>query len=99
MTKRDLSIRISDETSLTQAEVLGVIQGMLDAITNEVSAGRSVELRNFGVFHLAVRKSRVGRNPMKPKDEVTIPERTVVKFKMGKVMGEKVGKLKALDII
>ena len=32
------------------------------------------------------RKPRIGRNPNKPEDEVTIPERYVVKFKMGKIL-------------
>ena len=98
MTKRDLAIRISDELKLNQGEVLTAIQKTLDTIINELSAGRNVELRNFGVFQLAVRKSRVGRNPKNPSDEVTIPERVVVKFKQGKIMDEKVSKLKSSDI-
>jgi nucleoid DNA-binding protein len=38
-----------------------------------------------------VRKSRIGRNPKKPENVVTIPERKVVKFKPGKVMKKRVG--------
>ena len=98
MTKRDLAVRIADETKMNQGDVLNIIQKTLDGITSELSAGRNVELRNFGVFQLKVTKARVGRNPKNPTDEVTIPERVVVKFKMGKVMGEKVSKLKATDI-
>ncbi|MBR7137479.1 MAG: HU family DNA-binding protein, partial [Clostridia bacterium] len=44
----------------------------------------TIELRNFGVFEIKVRKSRKGRNPNKPKNEVVIPERAVVKFRAGK---------------
>jgi nucleoid DNA-binding protein len=32
------------------------------------------------------RKPRIGRNPSKPTEVVTIPERKVVKFKPGKIM-------------
>ncbi|MCM8528380.1 MAG: integration host factor subunit beta [Lentisphaeraceae bacterium] len=93
MTKRDLVVRIADETGLNQQKVMAVVQKTLDYITNELSAGRNVELRNFGVFELKVRRPRVGRNPNKPENEVTIPERVVVKFKAGKIMREKVSKI------
>lgn len=93
MTKRDLVVRIATETGLNQCDVSEVVQRVLDHITNELAAGRGVELRNFGVFSLKQRQSRVGRNPNKPEDEVPIPERLVVKFKPGKLMREKVEKL------
>ena len=94
MTKRDLAVRISDEVSFTQEATHSIVQKTLDLITHELSAARTVEFRNFGVFELAVRKSRVGRNPKNPENEVIIPERVQVKFKMGKVMREKVSSLK-----
>ena len=93
MTKRDLVVRIAEETNLNQQKVMTVVQKTLDYITGELSAGRNVELRNFGVFELKVRRPRVGRNPNKPEDEVTIPERVVVKFKAGKIMRERVSKI------
>ena len=98
MTKRDLAVRIASELNINQADVAGVIQLTLNHITDELGAGRRVELRNFGIFELTVRKSRVGRNPMKPKETVTIPEQVSVKLKMGKEMAEKVGRLKAADL-
>ena len=99
MTKRDLVVRIADETNLNQQEVMSVVQKTLDYITNELSAGRNVELRNFGVFELKVRRPRVGRNPNKPKDEVTIPERVVVKCKSGKIMREKVSQISPKQLV
>jgi nucleoid DNA-binding protein len=42
------------------------------------------------VFEINVRKSRIGRNPNKPQDVVTIPERKVVKFKPGKIMKQRI---------
>ncbi len=98
MTKRDLVVRIADETDLNQLDVMAVVQKTLDYITGELSAGRNVELRNFGVFELKVRKPRIGRNPNKPKNEVPIPERVVVKFKAGKIMKQKVSKIKPNDL-
>ncbi len=93
MTKRDLVIRISEETGLVQQQVLDVIQRTLDYISTALARGETVELRNFGVFEVKVRKARVGRNPNSPEKDVRIPPRAIVKFKPGKEMRDEVLKL------
>jgi nucleoid DNA-binding protein len=52
-----------------------------------------VELRNFGVFEVKMRKARIGRNPNAPAADVRIPPRAIVKFKPGKEMRESVIRL------
>ncbi len=86
MTKRDLVMRIADETSLIQQDVYTVIQKTLDCIIEALVKGDNIEFRNFGVFEVKQRKSRTGRNPNKPEQTVKIPARKVVKFKPGKIM-------------
>src|SRR6266700_1112253 len=81
LTKRDLVIRISNETGLIQQQVLDVLQKTLDYIAEALAKGDKVELRNFGVFEVKVRKARIGRNLNASETDVTIPERAVVKFK------------------
>lgn len=93
LTKRDLVIRISEETGLIQQQVLTVVQKTLDYIAEALAKGDKVELRNFGVFEVKVRKARVGRNPNAPATDVPIPERSVVKFKPGKEMRGEVVKI------
>lgn len=93
MTKRDLVVRISEETSLVQQTVLDIIQKTLDYIAEAVAQGKKVELRNFGVFEVKIRRARVGRNPNSPATDVRIPPRAVVKFKPGKEMRDAVLKL------
>ena len=93
MTKRDLVVQISEESGLVQQTVLDIVQKTLDHIADAVSRGNKVELRNFGVFEVKIRKARVGRNPNKPAADVRIPPRAVVKFKPGKEMREAVLKL------
>ena len=90
LTKRDLVMRISDETGLVQADVYNVIQKTLDYIVESLAQGVNVEFRNFGVFEVQTRKPRIGRNPNKPENVVTIPERKVVKFKVGKIMKQQI---------
>lgn len=84
LTKRDIVLDIYQKTNYPQKEVREVVQLTLDAIASALSSGQNVELRNFGVFEIQVRKSRIGRNPNKPETDVVIPTRAVVKFKAGK---------------
>src|SRR5882757_4278834 len=93
LTKRDLVIRISEETGLIQNQVFDVVQKTLDYIAESLAKGDKVELRNFGVFDVKIRKARVGRNPNKPETDVPIPARAMVKFKAGKEMRAEVLKL------
>lgn len=90
MTKRDLVMRIAEETNLIQSDVYAVIQKSLDYIVEALEQGETVEFRNFGVFEVRERKQRIGRNPNKPANVVTIPARKVVKFKPGKIMRQKI---------
>jgi nucleoid DNA-binding protein len=90
MTKRDLVSRISNQTGMIQMDVQKIVQLTLDGISEAVARGQKVELRNFGVFEVRTRKPRVGRNPNEPNTNVTIPSRTVVRFKPGKEMRESV---------
>ena len=92
MTKRDLVIRISEETGQVQQQVQQVVQRTLDLICEAVAAGTTVQFRNFGVFEVKVRKARIGRNPNQPEKDVPIPQRAVVKFKPGKEMRDAVSK-------
>ena len=93
MTKRDLVVRIAKDTGLIQEQVMDVVQKTLDYISAAVAEGKTIELRNFGVFEVKIRKARIGRNPKAPTADVPIPQRAVVKFKPGKEMREVVLKL------
>ena len=84
LTKRDIVLSIYDKTGFPQKEVRDVVQLTLDTIATALEQGRNVELRNFGVFEVQKRKSRIGRNPNKPETDVIIPDRAVIKFKAGK---------------
>jgi len=91
VTKKDLVIKIAEETELKQIDVKRIVQRTLDHIIESLTRGETVELRNFGIFKVKSRKSRVGRNP-KTGVTVPIPEKRIVSFKSGMVMKRKVGK-------
>ncbi len=93
LTKRDLVLRLREATGLSQTKVVKVLGKTLDYIAGALSQGDKVELRNFGVFEVRIRKARVGRNPHRPETDVLIPPRAMVKFKAGKEMKAAVLKL------
>ena len=93
ITKRDLVVRISNETGLTQQQGFDVVQKTLDDVTLELAQGNTVVMRNFGTFEVRQPKAKVGRNPKDPSKDVPIPPRAVVKFKPGKEMKEKVARI------
>jgi nucleoid DNA-binding protein len=95
LTKRELVVKISNETGLVQHQVFDVVQRTLDHITDALAEGNTVELRNFGILEVRLTKARVGRNPNQPGSSFVIPPRATVKFKSGKIMRQKVAKLSA----
>ena len=88
-TKRDLVVKISNETGMTQQQVFDVIQKTLDTITQTLASGDEIVLRNFGSFQVKETKQKIGRNLTSGTD-VVIPPRAIVKFKPGKEMKERV---------
>lgn len=89
MTKKDIVVKIADDTGVKQIEVKKVLQKALDDIIESLARGETVELRNFGVFKVKTRKGRTGRNP-RTGESVPIPEKKIVTFKPGLVMKERV---------
>ncbi len=81
------------DSRILQNDIRDIVQRTLDIIADSLSKGRNVELRNFGVLEVQVRKPRVGRNPTKPQNDVVIPKRAVVKFKAGKELKAQLRKL------
>ena len=84
LTKKEIISLINEKSGYNQQEIRDVVQGILDIISQALLDGRNVELRNFGVFEVQVRRARVGRNPNNPEKDVIIPQRPVIKFKTGK---------------
>ena len=98
MTKRELVIRVANKLGMTQSDVSKIIEGTFDTISHSLASGQRWELRDFGVFEVKTRASRIGRNP-RTGDQVPVPERRVVTFRPGKRMKELVadGSLSELD--
>jgi len=65
-----------------------VIQQFLDEITAELAQGNRLEFRDFGVFEPRSHPARIAQNP-KTLEQVLVPAKRSVKFKMGRLMRER----------
>ncbi|MFH1678584.1 MAG: HU family DNA-binding protein [Candidatus Omnitrophota bacterium] len=89
MTKKDIVLRISDQTTLKQIEVKKIVQLTFNCILDSLVRGEKIELRNFGIFKIKQRKPRIGRNP-RTGTTVPVPARKSVVFKPGLEMKNRV---------
>lgn len=87
--KKEIVFAVANNTGRPSAEVSAVCQSFLDQIVEKLSGGNRLEFRDFGVFELKRRKERTARNP-KTGEAVHVPARTVVAFKPGRIMKQRV---------
>jgi len=93
ITKKELIDRIARNTDVKQALVKPVIQSFLDEIVSELARDNRLEFRDFGVFEPRARMARRAQNP-KTLEQVKVPAKRIVKFKMGRLMKQKINDMK-----
>ena len=89
MTRKEIVRSISEDLGLTQLKTKQIVQKVFEAILNTLVEEGRVELRNFGVFEVKRRAPRRGRNP-RTGEKVSVPEKSVVTFKPGQTMQQRV---------
>jgi len=93
-TKRELVRRVAQTTGHKQNVAKEIIQKFLDEIVDELAQGHRLEFREFGIFDTIHKRERVARNP-RTGATVTVPPKTVVYFKVGRLMKARVRDLQA----
>jgi nucleoid DNA-binding protein len=95
VTKKELVDRIADDlnrnrprSQIKRVQVKRVVQRFLDMIIEELAKGNRLEFREFGVFESKLRAARLAQNP-KTLERVKVPPKRSVKFKVGRLMKEK----------
>ena len=89
VTKKELIDRIADNTDERRVQVKKIVQQFLDEVIDELAKGNRLEFRDFGVFESKLRKARKAQNP-KTLAPVAVPEKRTVKFKVGRLMKQKI---------
>ncbi len=88
MTKKEIVKAIAEKYDQSQVLVKDIVQETFNLIIESLATDGRIELRNFGVFEVKMRKARRARNP-KTDEEVLVGPRKVVTFQAGKVMEER----------
>jgi integration host factor subunit beta len=88
ISKKYLVDRIAEMTQCKRTTVKAVVQHLLDEITTELGQNNRLEFRDFGVFEPRTREARTAQNP-KTLEKVEVPAKRTVKFKMGRMMRER----------
>ena len=91
MNKGDLVRVIADAAGVTNARATDTLNAVLDSIRKSLKKGERVTLIGFGTYSTSKRARRAGRNPATGA-KITIPAKTLVKFKAGKELTDAVNK-------
>ncbi|UCG58157.1 MAG: integration host factor subunit beta [Phycisphaerales bacterium] len=86
--KKELVDRIAQRTQSKHVTVKTVVQQFLDEISTELANNNRLEFRDFGVFEVREQAPRTAHNP-KTLERIDVPAKRTVKFKMGRIMREK----------
>jgi len=89
MTKAQIMAALADKTGLKKSEVVNVMDAVAAMAYSEVKKSGEFVLPGFGKMVKVNRKERMGRNPATG-EEIKIPAKTVVKFRLSKAAKEAV---------
>jgi integration host factor subunit beta len=94
VTKKELADRIADALNEKRVLVKDIVQRLLDEMIAELAKGHRLEFRDFGVFEIRTRKPRMAQNP-RTLERVLVPIKTTVKFKVGRLLKDRIQKVTA----
>lgn len=83
MKKKDLIIKIHENTGVEKSKVKLVVEDIFQVIAQEISENKKVEIIGFGTFLSIFKEAAIKRNPLTGKD-INVPAKLVPKFKPGK---------------
>ena len=93
MNKSDLITVLSEETTLSKAEIASVLDALVRVVERTLASGEKVQWSGFGTFNVTKRSARMGINPS-TKERIELPEAMVPKFKPAKSLRDQVKGLK-----
>ncbi len=89
MNRKEMIAHVSEQTGHSKSNVEEIITALLESWEGALVNGDSVQLVNFFTLSLGIRKARTGIDP-RTRNSIQIPEKKVVKFKVGKQLKDKV---------
>ncbi len=89
LTKAELADLMFEKVGLNKREAKDMVESFFEEIRIALERGEMVKLSGFGNFDLRRKNQRPGRNP-KTGEEIPISARTVVTFRPGQKLKERV---------
>ncbi|MCU0680486.1 MAG: HU family DNA-binding protein [Planctomycetes bacterium] len=89
MTKSQILASLSESTGLSKKDVANFMDKLAEIAYKEVKKDGEFPVPGFGKLVKLKRKAREGRNPATG-EKITIPAKTVVKFRVSKAVKEAV---------
>ena len=89
LTRMDLSEAVFREVGLPRNESAGLVETVLDEMSDALVRGEQVKISSFGTFSVREKAAREGRNP-KTGEAAAIPPRRVLTFRPSHLMKERV---------
>lgn len=91
LTRADLAEAINRKVGLSRSDSLGMVESILNYMSDALEGGENVKISGFGTFLLRDKGERIGRNP-KTGVEVPITPRRVLTFRASQMLKERIAK-------
>ena len=92
MVRSELLQKLCDQhPNLLRRDMEKILQIIFEEITEAFCREENIEIRGFGTYKVVNRKARIGRNP-KNSELVQIPEKKAIKWKMSKILFNRLNK-------
>ena len=85
MNQSELIEKVAQATELNQAAAGQAVKAVVNAILDALLAGEAVRVSGLGIFHVAARPAREGRNP-RSGETINIAASKAVRFYAGKAV-------------
>lgn len=92
MNKVEFIEKYATDTNITKVAAKETIECIMNTIIDVLASGESFEYPGFGKFVINEQAARTARNP-KTGEEVSVPAKKVVKFKVAKALKDAVSEL------
>jgi len=85
--KSELAARLAEKMGVTKKQGVEWLDAFVDEVTNVMRKGDKVNITGFGIFKVADRKAREGRNP-RTGETIQIKASKKPRFTPGKLLKE-----------
>jgi nucleoid DNA-binding protein len=92
-TRKTIAVYIARKNGIPLSRSKMIVTDFIEAISGSLASGVGVEIRNFGVWRLRIRRPSPGRRPSNPSEEYQPPPHVAVVWRPSENVRSRVRKL------